>query len=125
MTTPEFTPATDSLSPTADSPVSEGASQSSAPESSVSEPLTSQPIQLPPRMPKQDYRPAQSNIPDEKALRQKIGELAAHFLEREGIVAPLSMAELQEYGARVILEAGLGSDLRQLCRRPIEQRRVA
>ena len=48
-------------------------------------------ITLPPRMPRQRYRPAQPNIPDAKSVREMLKRVAAAHVAREGVVPPLTM----------------------------------
>ena len=54
-------------------------------------------ITLPPRMPRQRYRPAQPNIPDARSVREMLKRIAAAHVAREGVVPPLTMEELCEH----------------------------
>lgn len=65
------------------------------------------PIQLPPKVPVQRYRKAQSNIPDDKRERVRLKQAAADFVAEEGIVPPLSMEELIEHSAAVVARTGV------------------
>ncbi|MBI3271958.1 MAG: polyprenyl synthetase family protein [Planctomycetes bacterium] len=68
---------------------------------------TGAPLALPPRVPKQRYRRAQSNIPDDKRDRVRLQRAAAEHVRRSGAVPPLTMQELREHSARVLDELGL------------------
>ena len=65
------------------------------------------PLQLPVQVPRQTYRPAQSNIPDDKQVRVRLKQLAENYIKRVGAIPPLTMDELREHTAAVLLEAGL------------------
>ena len=64
-------------------------------------------VELPRRLPLQQWRPAQSNIPPERGQRDLIKRLAAELVEREGIVPPVTLTELRELAVRVVAAAGL------------------
>lgn len=64
-------------------------------------------VQLPAQVPRQTYRQAQSNIPDDKAVRLRLKRLAEQHVERVGAVPPLTLDELTEHTATVLAEAGL------------------
>ena len=64
-------------------------------------------VQLPAQVPRQTYRQAQSNIPDDKAVRIRLKRLAERHVERTGAVPPLTLDELTEHTAAVLAEAGL------------------
>ncbi len=64
-------------------------------------------LQLPVQVPRQTYRRAQSNIPDDKQVRVRLKRLAEEYIERVGAIPPLTMDELREHTAAVLLEAGL------------------
>lgn len=64
-------------------------------------------VQLPAQVPRQTYRQAQSNIPDDKAVRLRLKRLAERHVERVGAVPPLTLDELTEHTATVLAEAGL------------------
>lgn len=64
-------------------------------------------VQLPAQVPRQTYRQAQSNIPDDKAVRLRLKRLAEQHVERVGAVPPLTLDELSEHTAAVLAEAGL------------------
>jgi len=65
------------------------------------------PLQLPLRVPLQTYRPAQSNIPDDKRVRVRLKKIAEDYVVRVGAIPPLAMDELAEYADAVLTEAGL------------------
>ena len=64
-------------------------------------------VQLPAQVPRQTYRQAQSNIPDDKAVRVRLKRLAERHVERTGAVPPLTLDELTEHTAAVLAQAGL------------------
>ena len=65
------------------------------------------PLQLPVQVPRQTYRTAQSNIPDDKQVRVQLKKLTEEYVERVGATPPLTMDELREYTGAVLREAGL------------------
>ena len=65
------------------------------------------PLQLPVQVPRQTYRPAQSNIPDDKAVRVRLKAITERYVERVGAVPPLTMDELVEHTGAVLAEAEL------------------
>jgi len=67
-------------------------------------------LQLPPKIPKQRYRPAQSNIPDDRAARNRLRDAAARHVERGGAVPPLTLEELRDHTRTVLDEIGLGRE---------------
>ena len=64
-------------------------------------------IKLPPKVPRQSYRPAQSNIPDDKPVRNLLKKVAQEHLDAVGVVPPLTMEELREHTAVVLQKAGV------------------
>ncbi len=66
-------------------------------------------FKLPKQVPRQSYRRAQSNIPDEKAVRNRLMRVAQEHIDRAGVVPPLTMDELREHTAAVLEKAGLDS----------------
>lgn len=64
-------------------------------------------IVLPPKVPRQPYRPAQSNIPDSKAVRNRLRQLAQEHVDEAKVVPPLTFDELCEHTAAVLQKAGL------------------
>jgi len=64
-------------------------------------------VALPRRLPLQQWRPAQSNIPPERGQRDLIKRLAAELVERERIVPPVTLPELRELAVRLVASAGL------------------
>ncbi len=72
---------------------------------------TSQPLfTLPPQVPRQSYRRAQSNIPDDKTVRNQLKQAAQEHIDRAGVVPPLTLEELAEHTATLLQR--LGMDLR-------------
>ena len=65
------------------------------------------PLQLPVQVPRQTYRRAQSNIPDDKQVRVRLKQLTEDYITRVGAVPPLTMDELREHTSAVLQEAGL------------------
>ena len=65
------------------------------------------PLELPVRVPRQQYRPAQSNIPDDKQVRVRLKTLTEDYVARVGAVPPLTMDELLEHTGAVLQAAGL------------------
>ena len=57
------------------------------------------PVSLPPKVPTPAYRPAQSNIPADRAERDRLKLLAADYVASERLVPPLPMPELREHAA--------------------------
>ncbi len=66
-------------------------------------------LTLPPRVPKQVERPTQSNIPNDKATRDRLKHLAVEFVEAKRIVPPLVIDELREYTQSIRKDAGVDS----------------
>jgi geranylgeranyl pyrophosphate synthase len=64
-------------------------------------------IVLPPKVPRQAYRKAQSDIPDDKAARAHLKDIARLYARSVGLVPPLTMDELREHTAAVLERAGL------------------
>ena len=64
-------------------------------------------LQLPAQVPRQAYRQAQSNIPDDKAVRVRLKQITEEHVRRSGAVPPLTLDELTEHTAAVLAEAGL------------------
>ena len=64
-------------------------------------------VQLPRQVPRQTYRPAQSDIPDDKSLRVRLKQLAERHVAQVGAVPPLTMDELREHTAAVLKTAGV------------------
>ena len=65
------------------------------------------PLQLPVQGPRQTYRRAQSNSPDDKQVRVRLKQLTEDYITRGGAVPPLTMDELREHTSAVLQEAGL------------------
>jgi len=53
-------------------------------------------LTLPAKVPKQAYRPAQSNIPDDKLVRVFLKRVVADHVRTVGAVPPLTMEEVGE-----------------------------
>ena len=66
-------------------------------------------LTLPPMVPKQAVRPSQSNIPDDRAVRDRLKRTAAEHVRRHNVIPPLSMDELREHTAEVLKTAGVSS----------------
>ncbi|MFQ5458482.1 MAG: hypothetical protein ACE5FC_08540, partial [Myxococcota bacterium] len=54
-------------------------------------------LSLPQRVVKQVARPAQSNIPGDRAVRDRLSHLAAAYVEQAGLIPPVGMDELRNY----------------------------
>ena len=84
------------------------------PQMSSGQPTAAQPASVPPpialpaKVPQQVYRPAQSNVPDSRGIRERIKTLAAEYVEENRLVPPMRMAELREHAAK--LREGTGLD---------------
>lgn len=63
-------------------------------------------LALPAKVPQQAYRPAQSNVPNERPVRDRIKQLVKDHVTRGNLVPPMPMAELREHAA-VVREAAL------------------
>jgi geranylgeranyl diphosphate synthase type II len=74
--------------------------------------LAARAVTLPPRPPRQRYRPAQSNIPDNRSVRDSLRSVAASYVEREAVVPPLSFDELRRHTARVLALADVDARYR-------------
>ena len=74
---------------------------------SYAEPQVIPLLQLPAQVPRQTYRPAQSNIPDDKAARVRLKRITEEHVKRVGAVPPLTLDELTEHTAAVLAQAGL------------------
>ncbi|UCE60707.1 MAG: polyprenyl synthetase family protein [Phycisphaerales bacterium] len=64
-------------------------------------------INLPPRIPRQLYRPAQPNIPDDKAVRNSLRSTAERHIQQAKIIPPLTLDELRTHTAHVLKLAGV------------------
>ncbi|MEE2638720.1 MAG: polyprenyl synthetase family protein [Acidobacteriota bacterium] len=73
------------------------------------DPLDAQviPLRLPVQVPRQTYRKAQSNIPDDKQTRVRLKKFAEDHVTQTGAVPPLTMDELVEHTTAVLDQAGL------------------
>ena len=69
-------------------------------------------LTLPAKVPKQAYRPAQSNIPDDKQVRVFLKRVVVDHVRAVGAVPPLTMEELREHAGAVLTTAGLDSKYR-------------
>ena len=65
-------------------------------------------LQLPARVPRQAYRPAQSNIPDDKQVRSRLKRIAEDYVKKVDAIPPLTLDELTEHTSAVLGEADLG-----------------
>jgi len=64
-------------------------------------------VALPPKIPLQIWRPAQSNIPNERAQRDLLKREAEALCRERDVVPPLAMGELRTMGEEVVRRAGL------------------
>ncbi len=64
-------------------------------------------VQLPPRIAQPKYRPAQSNIPDDRRLRDHLKQVATDYIVETGIVPPLTFDQLLAHAEAVCAKAGL------------------
>jgi geranylgeranyl diphosphate synthase type II len=64
-------------------------------------------LTLPAQVPRQRYRQAQSNIPDDKRVRALLKKTAANRIKTSGAVPPLTLDELREHTAVVLAETGV------------------
>ena len=48
---------------------------------------------LPPKVPTRRFRTAQSNIPNNKLVRERLKQIVARHVEEEKIIPPISMGE--------------------------------
>ena len=72
------------------------------PQSPVKRPVSgSAPISLPAKVPQQRYRPAQSNVPDNRLVRDRLKKLASNYVAEQELVPPMTMAELREHAAKI------------------------
>jgi geranylgeranyl pyrophosphate synthase len=75
-----------------------------SPEQASAAPRKSFPLVLPAPVPKQSYRPAQSNIPDDKRVRLLLKKAAEDRIRSTGAVPPLTLDELREHTAHILSE---------------------
>ncbi len=65
------------------------------------------PLRLPSPVPRQTYRPSQSNIPDDKQDRVRLKAVTDDYVRRVRAIPPLTLDELTEHTVAVLAEAGL------------------
>ena len=65
------------------------------------------PLTLPAQVPRQTYRPAQSNIPDDKQVRLRLKRVVEEHIAESGAIPPLTMDEMMEHTAAVLAKTGL------------------
>src|SRR5262245_1702254 len=65
------------------------------------------PLMLPRQVPKQRYRQAQSNIPDDKRVRALLKKASEDHVRKVNAVPPLTLDELREHTAVVLRETGV------------------
>jgi geranylgeranyl pyrophosphate synthase len=65
------------------------------------------PLMLPRQVPKQRYRQAQSNIPDDKKIRALLKKAAEDHIKKSGAVPPLTLDELREHTAAILRQTGV------------------
>jgi len=63
------------------------------------------PFQLPPKVPQQRYRRAQSNVPNNRLVRDRLKQLATVMVDEQRLVPPLPMSELREHAAALRKQA--------------------
>jgi len=68
-----------------------------------------QPVQLPRKLPILKWRPTQSNIPGERAWRDRLRSAAAALVAERALVPPVSLQELHELSQEVCARVGLSS----------------
>ncbi|HZE99130.1 MAG TPA: polyprenyl synthetase family protein [Planctomycetota bacterium] len=64
-------------------------------------------LALPPQVPVQKYRAAQSNIPDDKRVRAQLKKAAADHVRQVNAVPPLTLGELREHTSAVLALTGV------------------
>ncbi len=65
------------------------------------------PFQLPEKVPVARFRPAQSNVPASRKVRDQIKQLTKDYVASQTIVPPMPMAELREHAKHLLTEHGL------------------
>ena len=73
----------------------------------TTEELENRMVSLPVPVSRQTYRPAQSNIPDDKQARIRLKRVAEDYVKKVGAIPPLTLDELREHTGGVMAEAGL------------------
>jgi geranylgeranyl pyrophosphate synthase len=84
-------------------------SRANLPEADVRSTLAggSQPVKLPRRLPILKDRPTQSNIPAERAQRDRVTSVAAALVVERGLVPPVSLPQLRELALEACARVGL------------------
>ncbi|MBU0638693.1 MAG: polyprenyl synthetase family protein [Planctomycetes bacterium] len=59
------------------------------------------PLVLPPRLPPRRYRPAQPNIPNDRAVRERLRDQARGLVQQAKLVPPLALDELYQQAEQV------------------------
>ena len=90
------------------SPSAEGRSALPAADRGVS-------VILPPKIPLQIWRRTQSNIPNERAERDRLRHVAALVAAERAIVPPLTLVELREHAIAVCRRAGVNEAFADFC----------
>jgi geranylgeranyl diphosphate synthase type II len=72
-------------------------------------------VTLPAKVPLQILRPTQSNVPATKRERDRLKIVAAQLIKDEGVVPPLSMKELRDYGTRMCEIAEIDEVFQNYC----------
>ncbi|HVE41664.1 MAG TPA: polyprenyl synthetase family protein [Planctomycetota bacterium] len=70
------------------------------------------PLMLPRQVPKQRYRQAQSNIPDDKKVRAQLKKAAEDRIRESGAVPPLTLDELREHTAVILQQTGVDAQFK-------------
>lgn len=73
----------------------------------TTEPLNERKFQLPQKVPHQRYRPAQSNVPNDRPTRDRLKTLTNDFADAQGFVPPMPMSELRAYAEQLRKQAGV------------------
>ncbi|MFH1418558.1 MAG: polyprenyl synthetase family protein [Planctomycetota bacterium] len=63
--------------------------------------LSPSPVLLPPKIPRQAYRPSQPSVPDSKPARDRLKHVARQHVERNRLVPPLTVDELRRHAEEV------------------------
>jgi len=99
---------------TPEAPIQSAIEQDASPEAQAPHPAEAEVrrpllpiVSLPPRIPTQKYRPAQANIPDDRAARDHLKKLADQHVADLGLVPPVSLNELAEIARDLRMKAGV------------------
>ncbi len=70
-------------------------------------------ITLPTMVPKQRVRDSQSDIPNDRQLRDRLKQLAADYVEQKMLVGPLPMAELRDHAIAMMQAVDISQSFRE------------